>query len=218
MPSIRKLKISNCHKVLPSPLPSFFPADNFALSLSTSSLLWSSDCIICIKCVRLWENRKIVIRRFCFPRRYQIYDLGWVLGSYTYLCFWLLIYWLQHAKTHFSSNSWTWLHKFKPACIQKANQMSELDALPDLLEQARTIFVQRFESDPTVRVFAPGRVNLIGEHVDYNDGFVLPFALPYKTVVIGSACAPGAGTETATCLFLSDLFSGDVIRSSYHKP
>jgi galactokinase len=31
--------------------------------------------------------------------------------------------------------------------------------------------------------FAPGRVNLIGEHTDYNDGFVLPLALPQGTVV-----------------------------------
>ncbi|WP_155054020.1 galactokinase [Streptomyces blattellae] len=30
---------------------------------------------------------------------------------------------------------------------------------------------------------APGRVNLIGEHTDYNDGFVMPFALPHVTVV-----------------------------------
>jgi galactokinase len=34
--------------------------------------------------------------------------------------------------------------------------------------------------------FAPGRVNVIGEHTDYNDGFVLPMALPYGTVVAGS--------------------------------
>ncbi|MFD1146279.1 galactokinase [Saccharothrix hoggarensis] len=33
---------------------------------------------------------------------------------------------------------------------------------------------------------APGRVNLIGEHTDYNDGFVLPFALPHRTAVAAS--------------------------------
>lgn len=35
-------------------------------------------------------------------------------------------------------------------------------------------FRATFDAHPDVTVCAPGRVNLIGEHIDYNDGFVLP--------------------------------------------
>ncbi|HEX6277884.1 MAG TPA: galactokinase [Polyangiaceae bacterium] len=46
-------------------------------------------------------------------------------------------------------------------------------------------FVRRFSAPP--RLFsAPGRVNLIGEHTDYNDGFVLPMAIERRTVVAAS--------------------------------
>lgn len=44
---------------------------------------------------------------------------------------------------------------------------------------------------------APGRVNLIGEHTDYNDGFVLPFALPHRTAVAVAARDDG-GLSMAT--------------------
>jgi len=40
-----------------------------------------------------------------------------------------------------------------------------------------TQFSQLFSEDPTYVVRAPGRVNLIGEHTDYNDGFVFPMAI-----------------------------------------
>ncbi|QSA19802.1 galactokinase, partial [Vibrio furnissii] len=39
---------------------------------------------------------------------------------------------------------------------------------------------------PSHVIQAPGRVNLIGEHTDYNDGFVLPCAINYQTVVAAS--------------------------------
>ncbi len=52
--------------------------------------------------------------------------------------------------------------------------MSNLDnRTPPLVEE----FVRRFGAQPTHVAIGPGRVNLIGEHTDYNDGYVLPVAL-----------------------------------------
>jgi galactokinase len=41
-----------------------------------------------------------------------------------------------------------------------------------------------FGRGPDVETSAPGRVNLIGEHTDYNDGFVLPLAVPLRTRIV----------------------------------
>lgn len=46
-----------------------------------------------------------------------------------------------------------------------------------LHEQVVQAFQERFGEQPALIVRAPGRVNLIGEHTDYNDGFVLPMAI-----------------------------------------
>jgi galactokinase len=51
------------------------------------------------------------------------------------------------------------------------------------VDRGRRAFADRYGSAPAVVWSAPGRVNLIGEHTDYNDGFVLPFALPHRTAV-----------------------------------
>lgn len=54
-----------------------------------------------------------------------------------------------------------------------------------LIDKTKQAFATQFgyQSDTTVQ--APGRVNLIGEHTDYNDGFVLPCAINYGTVISG---------------------------------
>ncbi len=48
------------------------------------------------------------------------------------------------------------------------------------------LFVDKFGDDsrPLIKVRAPGRVNLIGEHTDYNDGYVFPMALTRNTTIL----------------------------------
>ena len=50
-----------------------------------------------------------------------------------------------------------------------------------LAGEAATAFGRRWGREPAVSARAPGRVNLIGEHTDYNRGLVLPVALPHAT-------------------------------------
>src|SRR3954471_17369368 len=50
-------------------------------------------------------------------------------------------------------------------------------------ESVRALFVDRFGRPPEVIASAPGRVNLIGEHTDYNGGEVLPIAIARRTWV-----------------------------------
>ncbi|XP_014238198.1 galactokinase-like isoform X1 [Trichogramma pretiosum] len=62
----------------------------------------------------------------------------------------------------------------------------------EIKRQALETFAKEFGGDAAVCVCAPGRVNLIGEHTDYNEGFVLPMALPMVTVIVGSPRSDGA--------------------------
>jgi len=54
---------------------------------------------------------------------------------------------------------------------------------PALVSRATARFAERFPGAPPRVAVAPGRVNLIGEHTDYNDGFVLPMAIGRAAVV-----------------------------------
>ncbi len=83
-------------------------------------------------------------------------------------------------------------------------------------ERARAAFGQAFGTEPEGVWAAPGRVNVIGEHTDYNEGFVLPVALPQTTraavarrtdgrVLLASAQHPGDRIDVA----LADLAPGN---------
>jgi len=60
-----------------------------------------------------------------------------------------------------------------------------IDTSP-LVERTVAAFCNAYGHAPELLAFAPGRVNLIGDHTDYNDGFALPCALQFGTVVAAS--------------------------------
>jgi galactokinase len=60
------------------------------------------------------------------------------------------------------------------------------------------IFRQKFGAAPAFIARAPGRVNLLGEHVDYNDGFVLPAAIDRATYVAFSPADSGQALALST--------------------
>lgn len=68
----------------------------------------------------------------------------------------------------------------------------------NVLQVAKKFFQEQFKASPSFAVCAPGRVNLIGEHTDYNDGFVFPMALELVTVIVGRK-SDGNVCRLATC-------------------
>lgn len=54
---------------------------------------------------------------------------------------------------------------------------TKIPDLQTLIDAAKQKYVEEFGKEPDVVAYAPGRVNLIGEHTDYNDGFVLPMVI-----------------------------------------
>jgi galactokinase len=72
-------------------------------------------------------------------------------------------------------------------------------------QQVRDGFAELYGTEPEGVWSAPGRVNLIGEHTDYNDGFVMPFALPHTAVA-----AVSRRTDGVLRLHSSDVEGGVV--------
>ena len=77
------------------------------------------------------------------------------------------------------------------------------------VQKSQHIFTQKYNKQPELTVYAPGRVNIIGEHTDYNDGFVMPCAINYGTAIAGSKRADHIWNVYAADLDLEDTFSLD---------
>lgn len=77
--------------------------------------------------------------------------------------------------------------------------VSKVVSFDEVVKTSIETFRNTFGSEPDIAACAPGRVNLIGEHVDYNDGFVLPMALPMVTVIVGKKNYTPSTCEVHTC-------------------
>jgi galactokinase len=75
--------------------------------------------------------------------------------------------------------------------------MAEQQVFQEQVEATKRAYRQRYGKEPRWITAAPGRVNLIGEHTDYNDGFVFPLAIERYTVV---AAGPEEGASRAYSL------------------
>ena len=60
----------------------------------------------------------------------------------------------------------------------------------DGVSRATKLFVDMYATAPEGVWAAPGRVNLIGEHTDYNAGLCLPIALPHRTLITRKSPSP----------------------------
>lgn len=92
--------------------------------------------------------------------------------------------------------------------------------MPDntLLDNALDTYFDRFGHRPTRAAFAPGRVEIMGNHTDYNGGFVLPAALDKGTVVVGEAVAGEEITLVAADFRREAVFSARALeRNPQHS-
>lgn len=77
-----------------------------------------------------------------------------------------------------------------------------------LINKTTSYFKETFGSEPSKIVLSPGRINIIGEHIDYNDGYVLPAAI--DKIICFAFAKNNTNTSKVIALDLNDSFEIDV--------
>ncbi len=90
--------------------------------------------------------------------------------------------------------------------------------LGDRIAHLQDIFVRQFGLPPTIITRAPGRVNLIGEHTDYNDGFVLPVAIARDTLVAARSRNDHTIRVYSATIRRASTWTIDSIQQSVNQP
>ncbi|MBI1375522.1 MAG: galactokinase [Phycisphaera sp.] len=98
--------------------------------------------------------------------------------------------------------------------------------MKSVADRAVRAFADQFDAEPTHAAVAPGRVSLMGEHTDYNDGLVLSMAIDRYTVVTGRVnrshrcrviAADVDGGEMSTFIVDAHLAAGRTVWANYVK-
>ena len=77
-----------------------------------------------------------------------------------------------------------------------------------LIHKTTKIFKETFNAEPKIVVLSPGRINIIGEHIDYNDGFVLPAAI--DKIICFAFEKNNSNTSKIIAIDLDDSFEIDL--------
>ncbi|MEN8704107.1 MAG: galactokinase [Polaribacter sp.] len=83
----------------------------------------------------------------------------------------------------------------------------------NLIQQVKEEFIKTFKKEP-ICVFSPGRINIIGEHTDYNDGFVFPAAVDKGIAVAIQKSNSGNSTAIALDKDETVVFELDALKPS----
>src|SRR5438445_6760440 len=104
------------------------------------------------------------------------------------------------------------------ATPESCSRAQKSSARADDNQDVRALFKKQFNQTPTHFVRAPGRLELLGNHTDYNDGLVMSLAVDRYIFIAFSPRADGKVELVSTAFPSHEMFSVDDIRKNPRTP